>query len=1029
LFEINEKFRFRRYSVSDGLSQNIVYSVNQDKKGFIWVCTQQGLNRFDGKEFLVYRNEPGNMTSILNNLVYTSLKSSDGTMWFGLINGGFCRYNSETDNFENFTIPKGMDSKESKLLIFDIAEDKQGAVYLSVFGSGIYKFYPDKKTFSKEKSKLFDNELLKKSTKLKFDAEGNFWIGTWDNGLFRFDFKKNLLTNYCQGNKKKILSNNRVRFIFSDSKERIWAGTQSGLNLFDSERDEFINPMKDKDKIMPDNSNAFSCMEEDKNGDIWIGTSSSGIIKYKESESRFTMMENSDLNPESISGNSIMHLFCDRTNVMWAGTYDNGLNKTDVDRKKFFGFANLFDRQIHKLSVISLLEDEGRRLYIGTSFNGLYVFIFGETELHKQRIFKDGKELSEGQTVTCIYRDSYGKIFFSLLANGLFELEIETGKTRSYCYPDLDSEFTIFSITELDKDNLLLGTRSNSLLIFNKKKRTFIEVSGLRQFKNKLPEIEFKALLKDRSGEVWAGSDAGGLLKIGFEKGKIRQYLNNPGDKNSLSEDYITSLCEDEEGNVWIGTLSRGLNKYCRKKDCFERYTVEHGLADNAVRAVVSDKEGNIWISTNNGISKFYSAKNAFKNFETGDGLQSREFNDRAVFKSKDGIIYFGGINGINFFKPEEIKDNEHIPEVALTDFKLFNHSVINSPENPFLKKSITETEDMELTYRESVISFEFASLIYNNVSKNKYAYRMEGFDNGWTYCGSRRFATYTSLKPGNYIFRVIACNNDEVWNKEGVTLKIYISPPFWKTWWFKSLGIAAAAGMTGIAYTNKLNKIKKEKTSQEEFSRRLLESRETERKKISSGLHNTIAHGILITKNKAEIARKHVGDKDKMNETLEQISSLSSSTLNDLRSITYNLHPHQLERLGLTKAVKSIVNNVEKSTEIQFTVYLDNIDNIFPADLEINIYRIVQECLNNIIKHSEATKSVLKFTHLDNSVEITITDNGKGISQDAVKGIGMNELNERVKLYYGNLQILTSPGKGTTIIISIPINKNHESR
>lgn len=1026
---VNKNFKFRKYSVTDGLSQNVIYSVNQDRKGFIWICTQQGLNRFDGREFRNYRNNPEDDKSIINDLIYSSYVSKTGRIWFGSINGGFMEYNDEENNFRNYKIPAGDELSQSKKFVFDFAEVRSGELYISVFGAGLYKFLPEKKTFSKTDIPFIKNFDLKKTTKLLTDNESNLWIGTWENGIYKYNTENDKLENFSAGNNRHSISNNRIRFIFEDSNFRIWTGTQDGLNLFDPDRGTFKLILPELENELPDFKNTFTSMEEDKNGGYWIGTSSSGIIYYDSVNNEYSVIESKEDNPDSLSGNSIMHLFNDRSNVMWVGTYDDGLNKTDCERKKFFNFGDVLKEQKKKISVLSICIDKYDRLFIGTAYEDLISVNLKTGEVSKYPIYLDGEELPSRQTITCLHIDCNDNMYFCLHTKGFFKYNEDPEKAEHYNYPDAGSECTVFSMADHDENNLWVGTREYGLLLFNKHTRIFRKLSELKYIKGKPESEEIKVLLRDSKGNLWIGTDVGGLSCLDFEKKIIRNYRNKAGDKSTISEDYITSLCEDDNGNIWAGTINRGLNKFLRKTNSFKRYSAENGLPDNTVRAIEKDNSGNIWISTNNGITRFNPEKETFRNYEQGDGLQSKEFNDRSSYRSEDGMLFFGGINGINFFRPEEIKDNPYLPEIALTDFKLFNHSVKNSEDNPFLKKSITETEEINLSYRESVISFEFASLIFNNISKNKYAYKLEGFDKSWTYCGSRMFATYTSIEPGNYVFRVKGSNNDDLWNEEGTSVKISISPPFWKTIWFKSLSGAALAGLTGLAYSRKLNKMKEEKKFQEEFTKRLLESREEERKKISSGLHNTIAHGILITKNKAEIALKNMNDTSKMTDALKQISELTSSTLNDLRSITYNLHPHQLERLGLTKAIKSIINNVEKSTEIRFTAYIENLDKLFSPDLEINIYRIVQECLNNIIKHSKATESHVNISKKEDVIEIFISDNGIGIGKDAVKGIGMTELNERVKLYDGSINIESEHDRGTILKILIPINNNHENR
>lgn len=339
------------------------------------------------------------------------------------------------------------------------------------------------------------------------------------------------------------------------------------------------------------------------------------------------------------------------------------------------------------------------------------------------------------------------------------------------------------------------------------------------------------------------------------------------------------------------------------------------------------------------------------------------------------------------------------------------------------MKQSITTAKKINLTYKESVFSFEFAALIYNNPSKNQYAYQMVGFDKDWVYSGSRRNVTYTNLDPGDYTFRVKGSNNDGIWNEGGTSIKISITPPWWQTWWFKSCGAALIFMTIGFGFRKRFNKLKKEKEAQEEFSRKLLASQETERKRIANELHDSIAHDILVLKNNAMLAMQDTKD-EKTKSALNEISEQSTSTLNDVRSISYNLHPHQIEALGLTKAVKSMVDKVSKSSDIKFIFEEDVIDNLFSEENEVYIFRILQEAINNIIKHSSATESLIKILRRENSVSILISDNGKGFSlnKDVNKNsLGLSGISERVKMLGGTMNIESEEGDGTRVKIDLP--------
>ena len=436
---------------------------------------------------------------------------------------------------------------------------------------------------------------------------------------------------------------------------------------------------------------------------------------------------------------------------------------------------------------------------------------------------------------------------------------------------------------------------------------------------------------------------------------------------------------EDSIGRILVGTNKGGLVIIGRDNEIQNFINETNGLPNNMVKGILQSNDGSTWISTNNGLSKLSPNKLSIRNYESNADFASNEFNDRSYFKSSNGTLYFGGINGITYFLPEEIKDNPYIPNIVLTDFQIFNTSVKPSKENSYLKKEITYANEINLTYKESVFSFEFAALIFNNPHKNQYAYKMEGFDKDWIYCGTRRQATYTNLDPGVYTFRVKGSNNDGVWNEEGTSVKITITPPYWKTWWFKSLGTIAFMAATGLSYKQRLDKIEKEKKAQEEFSRRLIESQEDERKRIATELHHTIAHDVLISKNKALMALKHKDNPAKMENTLKEIAELATSTMTDVRSISYNLHPHQLESLGFAKALRSIITEVARSTDTKFNFEIDEVDKLLTKENEINLFRAIQESVSNVIRHSEAKEAYLKVKRTEEFIFIVLTDNGKG--------------------------------------------------
>ncbi|MEZ4691595.1 MAG: triple tyrosine motif-containing protein [Ignavibacteria bacterium] len=499
------------------------------------------------------------------------------------------------------------------------------------------------------------------------------------------------------------------------------------------------------------------------------------------------------------------------------------------------------------------------------------------------------------------------------------------------------------------------------------------------------------------------------------------------GNTKSLSNNNVISLLKDSSGNIWAGTTG-GLNRFDKTNKTFKRYTLKDGLPNDMIYKLLEDNEKNIWISTNFGLSKFDPKSETFKNYDARDGFQGNSYFHLCGLKLKSGELAFGGGNGFDIFNPEDLSDNQIKPNVVLTDFLLFNKTVPISENGSVLNKSISLEKEIGLSYKDSVFSFEFVSLDFTVPGKNLYAYKMTGFDKDWVYSGNNNQATYTNLDPGEYIFRVKGSNNDGIWNEEGVSLKIKIKPPFWKTLWFKGMGMMAVAGTAASFYNNKLKKIEKEQKAQTEFTKRLLEVQENDRKRISAELHDSIGSDLLISKNKLQMSLKNPEITESVGKNINEVSKIITDTLKDVREISYSLHPYQIERLGLSKAIQSISDRAAGSTGISFIFNSDKIDKLLKSDVEISLYRIVQECINNIIKHSKADSVIVNISRSENELSVLISDNGVGFSLAKVKsnssghGFGLKGISERIRLFNGKLEVNSSAENGTEVKITVPL-------
>jgi signal transduction histidine kinase len=431
-----------------------------------------------------------------------------------------------------------------------------------------------------------------------------------------------------------------------------------------------------------------------------------------------------------------------------------------------------------------------------------------------------------------------------------------------------------------------------------------------------------------------------------------------------------------------------------------------------------------LWISTNKGICKFLVQHNSIKVFDVNNGLPDNEFNQGAYCAGSDGRMYFGGVKGAVSFDPAALKENQYIPPVVITSFRLFNKEVK-------LPKEITETTEIHLAHEDNNFSFEYAALNFLSPAKNRYAYILEGYDKAWNYMGAVRNVSYTHLDPGTYRFRVKGSNNDGVWNETGRSIVIFIEPAFWQTEWFAILVFLCTSGLIIGFYHQRITKLKKEKNAQQNFSRQLIESQETDRKRIASGLHDGIAQNLLIIKNNSDQIRQ-LDDIRLIQSEIEEIAQLAKESIDEVREIAYNLHPYQLERLGLTKAIESMLSRIQNGGQLTIVSSLQKIDGFVTKIFEINIYRLIQESLNNILKHSGASEASVSVKTNESEIMIEIEDNGRGfdigkIGSAEMPGLGLTELSERTKLMDGTLRFNSIPGLGTSVQISIPVHSTRK--
>lgn len=788
LYAQESELRFEHISWEEGLSQVSGNAIIQDSRGFMWFGTEDGLNRYNGYDFTVYRHIADDTASLSSNQITHLFEDSQGILWIGT-KMGLNSFDRKTERFTAYNHSPGNKKSLSNNLITGICEDARGNLWIST-GDGLNKFDRESENFTGFKYSPADTTGLRNNLiiSLAADKKGSLWIGT-GKGVKRFDISREKFSPYPQnGDDKKGLNQSRVTTLFINSQGTIWMGTDNGLYSLTPDSHTLNRHIFNTETLNGVENQIFS-IGQDQSGLLWIGTNGGGLTIFDPVKHTFTQHVQETENPYSISDNTIVEIFTDRQGILWLGTQSSGINKLNTKVQKFRTYQQIPKSSNSLLgnNIWGVLTDRSGLLWIATDM-GLNSY---DEQKNKWTHYTGPKNPDEGlssKAALSVFEDSEGILWIGTAGGGLNSLDKASGKFTHYlpdpAVPESIGYHSIWEITEDTEGFLWIATLGGGLSKFDKVSGKFTNYTHEPSNSKSLNNTAIWSVHLDKAGILWLGTNGGGLNRFDKETGAFTHYMHDSEAKNSLSSNYIYSILEDRHGFLWIGTNGGGLNKFDKRSGTFKRYQEQDGLINNVVYAILEDNNGHLWLSTNKGLSRFNPHTEVFRNYDARDGLQSNEFNVGAFHKNENGTLFFGGINGLNAFHPDSIKDNSTVPPVLITDFQIFNKAVPIGEDSP-LQKHISETDEISLSYTQSVFSFEFVALNYVSPEKNQYAYMLEGFDKDWYPVGNRRFATYTNIPPGRYTFRVKASNNDGIWNDEGASIGLTIVPPFWQTTWF----------------------------------------------------------------------------------------------------------------------------------------------------------------------------------------------------------------------------------------------------
>jgi signal transduction histidine kinase/CheY-like chemotaxis protein/ligand-binding sensor domain-containing protein len=798
---------FGNLTTEHGLSMNDVQRIFQDSRGFMWICTKDGLNKYDGYNFTVYRHDPGNPKSVSTDHVRDICEDSEGNLW--IVGGrGLDKFDLRTETFTNYPLNGGTN--------FDV-HFRNNVLYLAE-KERISTYNLATKEFAsyhlRKKKNEFENVLT-----THLDANGFLWIGTMSSGVLKFDPRAKRFSNFQQDTVAKNLWKYTIRQINSDKQGNIWIGTEKNglycLNPHTAKFTTYRNHLKDPNSLA---KNTVLSIEEDRSGNLWVGHQNAGITILDKSRKNLVRYQKEDFQSGTLTHNSVYNIYQSNDGIMWLGTW-GGITYYNKDATRFQHFKKEpLKNSLNNNLVMDFYEDPSTgEMYICTDGGGLTIFNPATKNFRSYTSNEKDPNSIRSNFVLRVKGDKQGNIWVGTYNGGLNLFNKNTGKftriTGNTGNPNGVVGDHFISMME-DKAGKMWFGSNMTLNSYDPVSKQFFNYSQDAYLKKGMEKGGYTVVFEDSKGVFWISRYHGAGT---FDKhtGTWKALISKPDDSTTLSETSMTSICETKGGDVWIGTQN-GLNLYNRKTGKFKRVGLKDGLPNASINSILEDHKGNLWIATNKGISCFNPKTYAIKNFDVLDGLQSNEFKVRSAYKTRDGHMYFGGINGFNVFHPDSITSNKTVPKVYLTDFQLFNKSVVAGDKDSPLANHISSTKQIKLSYNQSVLSFSFIALNYTQSSKNNYAYKLEGFDHDWNYVGDQKKATYTNLSPGAYTFRVKASNNDGLWNEQGASIKIIITPPFWQTWWFRTLAFIVVSGAIYSYYRYRVNLIQAQKRALE---------------------------------------------------------------------------------------------------------------------------------------------------------------------------------------------------------------------
>jgi ligand-binding sensor domain-containing protein len=1000
---------FDKLNNQNGLSNNKVNCILQDSRGFIWFGTDDGLNRYDGNYFTIFRNQPGNPFCISGNMIMDLLEDKNGNLWIATADGGLTKYNYRLSPRKQFIQYKHLPADTNSIpvnMLNALLEDKQGNLWIATSGAGVLKFDKNRQTFFRVTRGRGSTCL-----DLEFDDNGMIWVGRHGGGILKI----NPLTNESQMDERyhdyyAKLPHPTVTALYADEEKNMWFGSWDKV-LYR------YNRQKQCEEVFQRNSSALSfmndeilCFRQDKTYNIWMGGRNSGLHIYNKKQDRFYNFQYDPSREGTIADNTVNCIYIDHSGVVWIGT-NKGVSIHNPSQQQFqqtfISSPGILSKEI---SVNDFHKDQNGKLWIATS-EGIFFRKAGESSFMTRPIVYKGNKLN----VSKFFYDKKG-IFYLGTNYSLFVYDAEKNSVNLLLNTEKDSVMNkiiasrVVSVVEDSIDGkpvLLVSPYGHFLAYYDLADKKWVSRLDTVQniIKNfNLQDNLIRKIYKTSSGKIWFATVVAGLGEwVKNSKPKIKYYSNDPTQTDGLSNNHIYDIAEDKSGNLWITTYGGGLHHF----DQATGKITHISASNNLLEGLQIDSRGYIWMIGNGNLHRYDPELRSYSSFDLPDIEKSGGIRGY-IYKDAQGKMYVGGTNYFIEFNPLSIRTIREKPKVYFTDFRVFNNSY----------SDLLNKQNISLNYNQNYFTIEFAAPHFTSATPVQYAYQLEGIDESWIEAGTRNSVPYSNLPPGKYIFKVKATNNPGTWNEDIAKIDITIIPPFWKTWWFYLFCTLVAMMITYAIYRYRINELLK---------------RQAIRNKIAQDLHDNMGSTLSSISVYSQVAKiqQSKGNYQGLEHVLGKIASTSSEMISEMNDIVWAINPRNDSMEKILQRMDSFAKPLLAVKNIQFSFGYSQ--DVLSVNLEMqkrkNFYLIFKESVNNALKYSGCSTLAVDIKIRGTHLELTVQDDGSGFEKEKVdqssqslSGNGLKNMGMRAKEMKGTCTIESSPGTGTRVHLWFPI-------